>query len=334
MKIVRLIVLAILALSISCFWATPALAIEEPAPMPTIANKWAWGGVLEPNDMLVIIYENTPYTNVPDIPYPQAFIWRFMSPDGTTELGQSLGYPYSDLGYGYNVIGFYFSPSDDIAWGQSYYLKLSGTPSAFTEPPEYTFQMSSGDYSTLTDQDDIEKDIEARILQIATDLENKWGLSADYSLVEPAEMGMVLSIYGEAFFRGALYGLQSYAPNAFHLVLSNIDQSLLTDRSWTEAYSTNLTSQFPGTGIETGMQAGNEILGVSYNLFGLLLTLGLIAFIVIVCLAIGGDWWGSIAGGVAPMVILARMGMFGLGELGLVAALCWLFFTAKMWKLI
>jgi hypothetical protein len=325
-----------LELAISLLWAAPkpVLAIDEPDSTPSIANKWVWRNVLENNDMLIIIYENTPYATTPDVPYSEAFIWRLISANGTTELGQAVGYNYNEYGYGYNVIGFYFSASENITWGENYYLKLSGTPAAFAEPPEYVYQLSSGDYSSLTDAEDIEDDIESKILQIAADLENKWGLSVDYELLEQSEVGMVLSIYGESFFRGALYGLQAYAPDVFRLVIGNIDPAALTDRTWTDNYSESLPGQYPGSAIEEGMQAGNDFLDVTYNLFGLLLTLGFIGILITVCLTISGDWWGSVCGGVAPMVIFTRMGLFGMGELALVTALGWLFFSAKMWKLI
>ncbi len=336
---IRLTIAFLVGLMMLFFISYAAFAIDPPDNTPTIINKWVWRHVLETDDMLIIIYENTPYDTAPeDISYSEAFVWQlqdyFFFGMDRYEHGEAVGYNYNDNGYGYNVIDFYFPASDDMNWNEIYYIKLTGTPYAFDEPPEYAFQLTSADYSLLTEPDEIEKDIESKILWLANELDNKWGLTADYSLLEQSELGTILSIYGESFFRGALYGLQAYAPDIFRLVIGNIDSSMLTDRTWTDAYSENLTTQYPGSNIDTGMQAGNDFLDVDYNLFGMLLTLGLIALIAVACLMIGGDWWGSIAGSIAPMVICARLGLFGMGELALVTALCWLFFSAKMWKLI
>jgi pilus assembly protein TadC len=58
------------------------------------------------------------------------------------------------------------------------------------------------------------------------------------------------------------------------------------------------------------------------------------AAVTIVGLVVGGDWWGSFSGSIGPLVIFTRMGLFGMGELALIAALGWLFLSAKVWKVI
>ena len=328
------IIMAVAMLAIFLI-ASSTYAIGLPSSTPAIINKYVYQHVLEPDDMLVIIYENAPYATIPpDYDYSEAFIWRFIDTDGTTELAQAVGYDYNDSGYGYTVIGFYFPPDDAPDWGLTYYLNLSGTPSAFASPPEYTYQITASDYSALTDTDDVKTDIAARILLMAADLNNKWGLTVDYSLLSETETGSVLSIYGEAFFRGALYGLQAYAPDAFRLIINNISSEALADRTWNPEYSENLTTQHAGTDIDTGMAAGNDFLGVSYNLFGMLITLVVLGGLAMAGLYVGGDWWGSLGNCVTPAVILTRMGVFGMGELALVAAVGWLFFSAKTWKVI
>jgi hypothetical protein len=318
--------------------AAPAFAIALPDSTPQVIGKWVWQSVIDPGDILIIIYENTPYATPPATDYSEAFTWEFMNTTGNVSLGWSDGYDYNDKGYGYNVIGIYFSAAEvvskGIIWGDSYYLKLNGSPVAFADPPQYIYQITASDYTTLTDPDEIQIEIEDRITQIAADLDNKWGLGLSYSLIDQSETGIVLSIYGEAFFRGALYGIQSYAPDLFRVVISNIDSSSLSDRSWSDNYSSNLTTQYAGTDIETGMNAGNDFLDVSYNLFGLIITLAIMAIIVIASLIIGGDWWGSFVGCIAPAVICTRLGLFGMGELALIAAICWLFLSAKVWKII
>lgn len=327
-----LIILVILAASLII--AAPVFAIANPDSSPTIVNKWVWRNVLTTNDKLVILETNIPYSVTPAVACSEAFVWRLLGTDGTTPLGEALTYDFNDSGYGYNVVGFYFYPTDNFTWATNYYIELSGTPSAFTTPPTYVYQLTSSDFSSLTDEEDVEDDIETKILSVANSLDAQWALGVTYSLLEESELHTVLSTYGEAFFRGALYGVQGYAPDVFRIIFNNIDDSVLTNRTWTDAYSGNLSSSNNTGNIGTGMQAGNDLLDVDYNLFGLLLTLGAIAGVTIVGLVISGDWWGSISGGIGPMIIFTRMGLFGMGELALIAALGWLFLSAKVWKLI
>ena len=255
-----------------------------------------------------------------------------MSIDGSTELTQALGYDYFDGGYGYNVISFYFSQADAPAWGQNYILTLSGSLTAFVTPPKYNFQITSSDYSSAS-ASTVKDEIAANILLLASDLTNKWGLTSDESLLLEIETGTVLSIYGEAFFRGAIYGIQALAPSLFRLEISNI--GALIDRTWGTEYTSNLITQYSGSYIQPAMEAGNSFLGVDYNLFGILGTLAICALIIFANWYLaGGNLWRCFIEATPPLIISTRLGMWGMGELGLIAAIGWLYISSKVWKLI
>lgn len=330
--------LSIIAVVITALWlsVSPVLATALPDSTPAIIDKWIWRNVLETGDMLVVVYENTPYATTPtDFDYSEAFVWRFFDTDGTTELAQALGYDYNENGYGYNVIGFYFAAADAPAWDQNYFITLSGTPAAFATPPTYTFEVTSSDYSSLTAQADVQVDIAARVLLLGADLDNKWGLTVDTSLLSETETGTVLSIYGEAFFRGALYGLQAYAPNAFALIIGNIATDYYTNPG--TAYSTNLTTRYAGTPIETGITAGQTFFGTSWNIAGLLGTLAIVATFIGVGWYISkgqSDFWVVGMNGIPVIIIMTSMAMFDMALLGFVAAVLWIFLSAKIWKVV
>jgi len=308
-----------------------------PDSTPTVINKYIYRNVLETNDYFAIIYENTPYASIPDENYSDAFIWRFIDTDGTTELAQSLGYDLTGLnginqGYGYNVIGFYFDSTTAPVWNSSCYLRLSGNPAVFDTPPSYTYSIDASDYSSLTDTDEVRSEIAQRVLVLAADLDSKWGLTSATSLLYEMETARVLSIYGEAFFRGALYGLQGLAPDAFRLVIGTV---LEGDRTWTDAYVGQLVSQHDGTYIAPALAAGQTLLDVDYNLFGMMGTLAVCALLLLAnWYIIGGNAWKGMAESASVLVICTRMGLFGLGELGLLVSLCWLYVSAKIWKII
>lgn len=327
-------------IAIISFWVIAPVAYADqadPDSTPTVVSQTIYRNVLETNDFFVIIYENTPYSSIPDTPYSDAFIWRFLDTDGTTELAQSLGYDITGFnginnGYGHNVIGFYFDNATAPAWGQAYYLRLSGNPAVFDDPPQYNYSIEAADYSSLTDTDDVQTAIAAQVLNLATSLDTNWGLTADYSLLLETETSTVLSIYGESFFRGAIYGIQGLGPRAFRLIVGIIELGV---RTWTDAYATSLVSQHDGTYIAPALEAGETLLSVDYNLFGILSVLIACAVIIFATWRIGGgNIWKGMGECAAILVIGARLALFGLGELGLIAAICWLYVSAKVWKII
>lgn len=308
-----------------------ALAIDNPDSNPTVEDIWVWRNILETGDVLMIVFENTPYATTPtDYTYSEAFVWRWMN--GTTELAQAEGYDYNEDGYGYNVIGFYLDASDAPAWAGTYTLTLSGKPSAFASPPQYSYNIPSSSYSALTDTDDVQASIADRIITIANDLRSRWGLTSTTTLIQETETATVLSLNGQTFFRGAIYGIQGMAPAAFPLTVA----SIFTDwATWSDNYTDNLTSQLAGTDIDAGFTAGETFFGTDYNLLGLLLACGMCLTVVIGNWALaGGNLWKGIidAGGVG--VIATRMSLVGLGELSLIAALCFIYISARIWKII
>ena len=321
----------LIACVVSLSFTSTAYAISNPDSTPTVEDIWAWRNVLETGDMFVMLVENTPYATTPtDYTYAESFIWRFM--DGTDDIGQAVGYGYNDDGYGYNVIGFYWDASDAPAWAGSYTLKLSGNPSAFDTPPEYNFPISSAAYSALTDTDEVKADIAETIISVADDFYSYWGLSSLTTLLSETETGTVLSLYGQAFFRGAIYGIQGMAPAAFPITISSFT---ITDRTWTDAYVTTLEAQHAGNPIETGFDAGEDLLDVDYNLMGLLIAIAITAGLIFANWMIsGGQVWKGALEGVPVLVIGARMALVGLGELGLIAAICMLYVNARLWKMI
>lgn len=305
--------------------------LELPDSTPTVDDVYCWRNILENDDFFIMFVEDTPYATTPNTSYSDAFIWRLYDTDGTTELAQMLGYDYNDNGYNVNVVGFYFDSDDAPTWGESYYIKLSGSPVAFNTSVTYTFQITADDYSALTDSTDIQIDIAENIISIAESLNIEWELDSDDELTMAGDVMPVLSAQGETFFRGAIYGVQELAPSAFNIGLINITN---TERSWDDDYSTALLSQYSGTYIEEGLEAGEEFLDVDYNLAGLLGMLAICAVILFFCIYVGGDVWGSliIVGGVA--VIGARMGLVGMGEVALIVAIMWIYVSAKTWKVV
>jgi len=313
--------------------ATPAYADTlDPDSDPTIDEINVYRNVLETGDWLLIVLANIPYGTIPDTPVTQTYRWQLMDTDNITELGNTLGTNYNDDGYGYNVYSMYWSAANvtglDMVWNTSYQLRLSGNPVVFVTPPVYNFNINAADYSTLTATADVKAGIAARILTLAGDLDSKWGLAVTYSLLTQNETATVLSIYGEAFFRGAIYGLQAMAPAAFSVVIRAID---IDDRVWDDEYADNLIAQYAGTWVDTAKAAGMVLFGTTYDLLSIIILLVLSGFLMYGNTTLTGDHWNGFIDVALLAVIGARLAMYDLAFLGLTAFICFFYISAKIW---
>jgi hypothetical protein len=316
--------------------ATPIFADTAlPSPDPTVIKFNVYHNLLEDNDYLLLIYANIPYADnlTPDDPVTDTFIWRLFDDTNTTELGLTVGYvseSNTEGGYNYNLYSIYCDNATAPDWGDMCYLRLCGNPSAFDSPPTYTFQLSSGDYTTMDDTDDVQIELTARILTIANDLDQRWELPTGYTLTSEAEIGTVLSIYGEAFFRGAIYGLQGLAPGLFLYTLGEIT---IEARDWELTYTSNLTSQWADTWVEDALESSNGFFGAGYDLLSVILVIVLAGAALIGNVMLTGDTWSGLIDASIVLILTARLGLYGLGYLGLFAALGVIYIGIKIWGL-
>lgn len=313
--------------------ATPAYAdTSNPDSAPTVESIAVYRNLLETGDFLVRIYANIPYAVTPDLPVTKTFIWRLIDTDGVTVLGSTVGTNYNDDGYGYNVYSLYFSAAEvaslGIVWETVYTLRLSGNPFAFVTPPNYNFTINVSDYNILTATADVKSALAADIISVATDLDTKWGLAN--SLLLETETGTVLSIYGETFFRGAIYGVQALAPTAFRFVLKDIE---IVSRNWTSNYTDSLDNQWAGTWVQTAKEGSIALLGTGYDLMSIILLLVLCAGIIIANASLVNDSWNGLLDAAFILVVAAKLGVYGLGFLGLLSAISVLYIGSRIWKI-
>lgn len=328
MKKRRLAVILAAFLLATAVFSTPAMATDLPDSTPS-AEFHFYRNLLEPGDEGLFIYQNIPYATPPDDPTGEVFIWRLM--DGTDELGSATSYAFNDNGYGYSCTWMYWDATTvtslGMVWGSIYTVRLSGNPAAFADPPEYNFTLSSADYSALTVTADVQAELAARILLTAQALDINWGLGATYSLLSETETGTVLSIYGEAYFRGVIYGLQGICPQVFSYVINDYDDE---PRTFTTGYVTTLETQYAGTWIDTAKSALGDLFGVSY-LAPLLLSLLGAAVLGTVSIILSGDAWHGFADARTGLLVATRLGFFNLAFLGLLAALAVIYGAVRLW---
>ncbi len=332
MKKRRLILIFLVALMV-LFSASPVYADTlDPDSDPTIQSFNVYRNLRETGDFLLVIYANIPYAVIPDTPVTETFIWRLLDNDGMTEFGSTVGTNYNEDGYGFNVYSMYFTAAEVIAlgivWATAYPIKLSGNPAVFDTPPVFNYSLAASDYSTATVQLEVQTELAARILVISASLNNQWGLSTLEDLLTETEVGTVLSIFGEAFWRGAINGIQSMAPAAFSVIIRVID---VEARTWTTNYTTNLTNQWSGTWVETAQEGGKALFGTDYDLLSVIMILLMAGGLLVGNIMLTGDQWNGWADVSVIGVVGARLGMFDFGILMLIAAMAWIYISAKIW---
>lgn len=331
MKRIKRLIISVAIIAGLLFPGGAALADQaDPDSTPT-ATFYVFRNLLETGDYLLFIDANVPYASIPDEPVITAFTWRLIDTDNTTELGNTVGSAFNDLGYGFNVYSMYFSAADSPVWLTNYTVRLSGNPAVFDDPRIYDFTIGTADYSVLTTTADVQAELAARVIITGTGLNTIWGLTTSLFLTTAQESGTVLSGQGESFFRGAIFGLQAMAPAAFSVIPRTITAE---DREWSDAYSTNVSTQFAGTWVATAQTGGANMFNKSYDLVSVIIVLLLCAGVIMAQAIISNNVYAGVIDAAVIAVLFGRLGMYEMSFLALIAAICWLYLSAKVWGLV
>lgn len=321
-RLLVLLSLALVLIPIPAYADTP-----DPDSTPTLERMDVYRNLLETGDRLFIWEANIPYATTPDTLVSETFYWELLDTDNVTVLGTATGYAFQSDGYGYNVYSMYLSAADNITWGQTYSLRLSGNPAVFDTPPQYNYPINVSDYTSATSSEANQSALSVTILTIASDLDSRWGLSGTATLILETESGTVLSIYGESVFRGAVYGCQALAPAAFRFSIDDLDAA---DRSWSLNYSGNLSSQYDGTWIAPAKTAGGTIFGVGYDLTSYIITFGLCLLLLWGNYKIGNNRWNALMNIAVVAVTAPKIDLFPLTFTALVCAVSVIYTGTKV----
>ena len=331
--LVLLIILA--ALLFAIIPASPVMATALPDSTPTVEGFWVYRNLLETGDWLIVIYFNIPYATTPNETIWQTYMWRMLDTDNVTELGADLPPAYNENGFGYNVASIYYDAGNvtalGLTWNATYPMRLSCNPAFFDDPAEYNFNLNSADYTTSNVTVDVQTELATTLLTIASELDIRWGLSAVYSLLSETATGTVLSIYGEAFFRSAIYGLQGLCPQVFAYLIEDID---FTQRTFADTYINILEVQYQGTWAQVSKDAGAALFGTDYDLMAIIVSLLLTLIIMGCTMVVSGDAWHGISDARTGLIAMTRLGFFGLAMLGLIVAVFAIYGASRMWKVL
>lgn len=323
--------IAALIIFLFAFPAGIALADQaNPDSTPT-ATTYVFRNLIESGDQLYVVYANIPYAATPTELESDAFIWRLIDTDGTSVLGQTTGYPFNDSGYGYNVYSFYFSSAEAPTWDQAYTVRLTGNPAIFDTPPTYDYTLDSGDFSSAASDTPTQRtELGNRIILMAQNLDIQWGLTTTTTLLSETETGTVLSINGEAFFRNAILGLQAMAPQIFSFESGTVSN---TDRTWSSAYATNISTQYAGTWVGTAQSAGASFFGKSYDLISIIIILAAVIAAIAANFWIAKSAWLGMIDGSVVAVLLSRA-IYEPTYVAFIGGIMSLYVSAKVWGLL
>lgn len=268
-----IVVICLVYFCITGVFATPVYADTGDPDSVTPPVFYGQRNLLEDDDFLLYFPFGVNYASTPSDPIYDTFDFVLYDTDGVTILGNREAYDFVNDGYNDNMLGFYFSADDAPTWGQEYILSIRGKPSAFDDPPIYTYTVPTTAYTSTDTQATNQEEVRLDILSIARDLSSPM----DVDLLEQSETGEVLSSYGEQLFRNAIPGLQAMVPELFSVVLYTPNYPEL-ERSWSGNVSENYSGRYDDT------EEYSAISGFWEQMFNIEFNLGAAIPVVFACI--------------------------------------------------
>jgi len=298
-KVKRLALTAVMVAIAFLAFASPALAyLEPPTGAMTIPSVRVFKDTVAPGDVAMIFEYNIPYsTSYPTTSASLSIAFRCYSPDGATLLNTATPYNFTlfeNNGYGHGVGLFYFPASANLYWGQAYKLNIQQLPLLYNPASSISYQLTSADYSSATLQVDSQDDVYNYILGICDAFKGYYPAVGLKSILETT---IVLSQYGEAYFRGAVPGIQLICPQLF-LVQTYIPE-IIPVQEYTMELGEQYSQKLVGTDIERGAGRLGNYFGVGAYFVLAVVTFGL---------ALGASIWAARKGwGIEPGFIIATV---------------------------
>lgn len=227
--------------------------------------------LLEADDFLLVFHYNIHYSNgQPEDPANKVFTFRLLDTDGETHLGAIIPYVYYNAGYDQGCSAFYFPAADAPAWGLSYKVVIAGNPAYFANPPTASYTLVTSDYSQVETSEENQTILGNYVVDVAELLENNWATT----LLTMSDMGTILNTSGEAYFRGAITGLQYMAPQIFAVQVTPPEYE---ETEWTKEKGEEYKGRFEDTWVGEGLAIAGDAFHVQWNV---LTGLGMMAVIL------------------------------------------------------
>jgi len=287
--------------------AVPVLAMDEPDSVSLSGIK-VYSDLITTGDMTIIVPYSIPFTTTPDVRLGDAYLFRMLNTDNSTEMGAVVPYPYNELGYGSGIVSFYLATGG--IWDTSYVFRVQQNPSYYETPQYWDFVIGPSNYESASDQSGA---LKTQLITIATDLSLEFGVD----LLTSSEGVTTLTQTGELYFLNAIPGLSVMCPDIFSLNLRAPDY---TRRSWTTTLAATIATRYSGTFVDDFMTgfAGltNTDTGNAMNV------LSIILFAVVFFISVKwgkGNTTSGLVDGFAMLLLLSINSFFSMVGAGFIA---------------
>jgi len=296
-----------------------AVFLESPSSI-TIDDVRVYRNLAETGDSLYVFQHEEAFTsdNYPVTPASDSFLFRLYGADNITKATVSpYVYPYFETnGYGSGVSSFYFGASDNApVWGSAVRIEVVPSPAFFDSVDSVSYVITPTDYTSSTSQEANRSELENFVFLLCDRLE---AIYTDTSVVlkTTSDSGIVLSAYGELYFRGAIEGIQALCPDLFFI------QVYIPERMSVVEYDMSLmdtyTDRLDDTDLGEGFENIGDMIGVSGSL-----TAALIFFGISLALCIWTSKKGySVELGILGSAILGIMAAIIIGDIIFVLLMC------------
>jgi len=310
-----------------------AQAITAPTSID-ISTVNVFRNLAETGDMLVVFHYSMPYAsdNYSSTPASKSIMLRLYDTDNTTVI--QTGAPYvnpffESNGYGEGDGSFYFAAADaDIpTWEDAVTINIFGGPGFFSPAITQSYTLTPSDYSSSVTQEANRNELKTWILLECDSLAASYS-STGIIMKATSDVGVVLSAYGELYFRGVIPGLQTLVPDLFFI------QALIPEQMPVNTYNMSLqttyTNRLVGDDLGEGFTLMAAQFGIAVGLFEAALVFGGVLALAIWSQRKGwgvepGLLGGAIIGiGMAIVVGDALFTMVMIGSLVAVMGISWL----------
>ena len=246
----------------------PQVVLADAAsPSQVYVAAFAYRNLLETNDFFLLIDYDIAYSGgYPTVSASNAFTFRLFDPTGSTEIADALPYVFTTSttgftgtnGYGMGVTAYYFDAASAPAWGDNYIIKVTGNPTELTYSST-NYEIPTSAYDTGSSA---ATDLASELRDIGTALSTQWNVP----LLTDTSASSVFTADGESYFRNAVPGIQSLAPDIFEDVSQQNP-----DTTESSSYNTNLSNtyqhRFDNSWVHTSLAAGADLVHLPLSLF-------------------------------------------------------------------
>ena len=239
-----LAVMAVFALRSTVF------AIDDPDTPPDIKSINAYTGVLDPNDLLIVVEYDLFYSVLPTETITEAYLGRFFV--DSLEQNSVDPFAFNDKGYGRGLFSMYFTEAQkdaasiefDNPNSEAYQVRFQGKVGVFPGDPPTT--VATG--IVWNDATDTTALLHNQIKLLARSLEFDVAWAANgFDLISSSGGVDLLTASGDEYFSNAIPHLQSMIPTIFS---SGVAPGNFTEEVQGTSYADELGTFWDGNWID------------------------------------------------------------------------------------